>query len=253
MKKAIITIGLVVLLVNGSTSAVVDFNDGGYHLIDYVINDGVNVDYDTPYAGTQLEIASGGWIKQSLNAHGTSRITINGGNAENIIAIGDVRVVMYSGLVVSILAGGNDEVEIHGGEITEGIGIGNNGSAIITDGIIGVIGVDDGSHIIMSGGTILEDIGASWNGLVTLIGTDFQVNGHNVGYGDSASTWATSGIDPWGHPWLTGTVTGILENGDTINNNFVFYYQGDITFIPEPATLLILMAGAFIIRNQKRN
>jgi hypothetical protein len=252
MKKVIITIGLMVLLVGGQAEAVVNFNDGGYHVIDYIINDSVKVDYNTPGAGTQIDILSGGWLQYGLEAYGTSNVSINGGRVDSPFATwNNSRTVMYSGIVDRIAVNINSELEIHGGEITGGIGISNNSSAIVTGGTIGEIGI--GGLLTMSGGTILEGIGASGNGLVTLIGTDFQVNGHNVSYGDQASTWATPGIDPWGHPWLTGTVTGILESSDVINNSFTFYQNGNITFIPEPATLFFFLAGSVIIRHKKRN
>lgn len=104
----------------------------------------------------------------------------------------------------------------------------------------------------MTGGSIEGGIGVMDTGLVTLIGTDFQVNGHSVGFGDYASTWATPGVDPMGYPWLTGTVTGFLTKGDIINNDFVLYYGGDIMFVPEPATLVLFLVGAGLIRNRNR-
>jgi len=252
MRMAIITIGLAVLLVCGQAGAIVEFNDGGYHLIDYVINETVQVDHYKPNTGTQVDIASGGWIKENIEAYGTSRIAINGGNADGIITFDDSRLVMNSGSIVSITAVFNNEIEIHGGQITEVLTLGYNSSAIITSGTIRSIGTESSNNCVISGGIVLESIGASGNGLVTLIGSDFQVNGHNVGYGDRASTWATPGIDPWGHPWLTGTVMGILDSGDVINNSFMFYQNGDITFVPEPATFLIILTGSFIIRSRKR-
>ena len=240
-------------MVAGQAGAIVDFNDGGHHVIDYVINDRVYVDHpDLPSAGgTQIEIISGGWLKSGLEAYGTSRVTVNGGRIDSVLGVSvNSRLVMYSGFAETINAIANSETEIHGGEITEILTLGSQSSAIITDGTIGSIGTHVNRHLIMSGGTILEDIVASGNGLINLIGTDFQVNGHTVGYGDRASTWATAGIDPWGHPWLTGTVVGILESGDVINNGFTFYQNGDITFIPEPTTILLLVVGGLFLRKK---
>ena len=251
MRTAIITIWLVVLLVCGQAGAIVNFNDGGYHLIDYVINDGVYIDYATPNAGTQIEISSGGWTKENIMAYGTSRIIINGGRIDNTLWSGDnSQIIMNSGIAQIISVDIYSELVMHGGQITNTLVLGSETPAIITGGTIGEIGVN--SRLTMSGGIIQNGIGASGSGLMTLIGADFQVNGHNVGYGDHASTWATPGIDPWGHPWLTGTVTGILESGDVINNSFSFYQNGDITFVPEPVTFLMLLTGAFIIRRRKR-
>jgi hypothetical protein len=249
-RKKILTILASVLVFGGSASAAIEFNDGGYHVIDYVINDEVKVDYDRTDAGTQIEIVSGGWLTSGLDAYGTSMITIDGGRVDNhFLSDGYNRVIMYSGIVQNIGAGDNSKVEIYGGEITEGIYM--SSFAIITGGTIGNISAAGlNGRITMSGGTVLEDIGATWYGLVTLIGNDFQINGHNVGYRDFASTYATPGIDPWGYPWLTGTVSGILESGDVVNNNFVLYHHGDITFIPEPGTLLLLLFGSMFLKKQ---
>lgn len=253
MRTIILTIGLAVILIAGQANAIVNFNDGGNHIIDYVINDEVFVDYDTPAAGTQINIISGGWLTSGLEAYGISRITINGGNIDRVLMGNDSHLTMYSGITANIGAGLNSKIEIYGGEITKGIDIFDDSSAIINGGTIGGIGAHDSRQVMISGGTFLESIGSTGNGLITLIGNDFQVNGHNVSYGDRASTWATPGIDPYGHPWITGTVTGILESREVINNSFIFYQNGDITFIPEPATLIVLLSGAVLIRNRKRN
>lgn len=248
--------GVVMLLAAGQAGAAIYFNDGGYHVIDYVINDLVYVDYDKPDAGTQIEVVSGGWIRDNIDAHGTSRVIINGGNVDRIVtSLSDVGIVVYSGVVGGISAGPNSELEIHGGEITEGFGTG--GLATITGGVMGNITAGGtNAHITMTGGTVLDTIGAISDGLITLVGNNFQVNGHSVGYGDFASTWGTPGIDPWGlppHTQITGTITGVLDSGDSINSNFLLEYQGDIAFIPEPATFVLLLVGASLIKNRNHN
>jgi hypothetical protein len=49
-----------------------------------------------------------------------------------------------------------------------------------------------------------------------------------------------------------GTLTGILANGDILNNTFSLIHTGaDITFIPEPGTILLLgLGGLGVLRKR---
>lgn len=124
----------VMLLAAGQAGAYyVDFNDGGYHVIDYVIDGWVYVDYDKPDAGTQIEVVSGGWITDTIDARGISKVTVNGGTIGQIVTYpGNASTFVYSGSVGNINAGPDSKVEIYGGEIREGLYTG--GSAKIMGG-----------------------------------------------------------------------------------------------------------------------
>ena len=229
-------VGLIVLLVAVQARAYyVDFNDGGYHIIDYVIDGGVYVDYDTPDAGTQIEVVSGGWITGNISARGISTVIINGGTVGQILTYpGSASIVVHSGVVSGINASSHSQVKIFGGQILGALSVGAEATATISGGDIGHLSGYGYGSIYMDGGQVDGLISLSSRCLLTLAGTSFEVNGYSVGYGDYASTWATPGIDPFGYPWLTGTLTGILENNDTVNNEFRLRSGGDITFVPEP-------------------
>jgi hypothetical protein len=88
--------------------------------------------------------------------------------------------------------------------------------------------------------------------LITLDGYNFQVNGQSIGYGAMASDYAVPGSDHYGNPCLTGTITGTLVNGNILNNQFYIFDEADITFVPEPATILLLGLGSSALLRKRR-
>lgn len=93
------------------------------------------------------------------------------------------------------------------------------------------------SQITISGGKIGGGISAgidnNCHSLIVFEGSNFAINGQNVGYGDSARSYAS-----------TGTLTGTLDSGDLLNNMFVIHGNSDIIFIPEPITISLLLIGS---------
>ena len=79
-----------------------------------------------------------------------------------------------------------------------------------------------------------------------LIGSDFAVDGQPVGYGELTSVYGGG----WNNePWRR--LTGKLDNGDTIDNDFRIGYDAKIVLTPEPATLLLLGLGAVMVRRKR--
>ena len=269
MQKTIFTI-LIILVGACCAKAVVIFNDGAQHIIAYVIDDAVLVDYDTPGMGTQVELISGGWIEWSLGAYEQSQITVWNGNIDGgIDAHGSSQVGIYGGTMESFVGYNYNVVEMTGGEIIEDFDTYDDSTAVVSGGIIGM-GIDahGNSEITLSGGVIGGNIGGLghsklnisgseidgsfyvWNeSLITLSGSNFQVNGQPVAYGNFASDYAILGNDPWGNPCLTGNLTGILGDGSPLDNTFYIFDDADVTFVPEPATLFLMVLGGLISRN----
>jgi probable HAF family extracellular repeat protein len=85
------------------------------------------------------------------------------------------------------------------------------------------------SRAEISGGTILfikaGDAGGSHHSVVTISGTGF-----NYPYGEI--------------PDMSGTLTGVLANGDPINASFEIYDNASIVLVPEQAALVLLSIGA---------
>jgi hypothetical protein len=249
-RTKILTILTVVILFGGAASAVIEFNDGGYHLIDYVVDDFVSVDYGVPAAGTRLDIISGGNLTEGVSAFGTSHLLMDGGISAHLNVLDNASLTMYSGTARDIRAEDRSTAEVLGGEVYLVTTAGNATNVFIHGGSIELIVTWDNSGLWMGGGFLSGEFRVYSNSLITLEGTGFEVNGYSVGEGAFASTWATPGIDPWGNSCLTGTVTGVLAAGDVINNPFVLYQGGDITLIPEPATFLILLFGSMLMKKR---
>lgn len=94
----------------------------------------------------------------------------------------------------------------------------------------------------ISGGTIEDKIFAgsllsrNWphQSLITIEGSDFQVNGQPVNYGDFASDYAVP-TPFYSYTLQGGVLTGVLANGNELNSTFYIIEEADITFaIPEP-------------------
>jgi hypothetical protein len=96
------------------------------------------------------------------------------------------------------------------------------------------------SSIAMLGGSVGEVLSARDASTIVIVGANFMVDGRPVPYGDLGA--------------LTGTLTGILAFGSSIDNVFFQDFTGAIrllparfsagsTAVPEPATGLLLGAG----------
>lgn len=96
------------------------------------------------------------------------------------------------------------------------------------------------STIIVEGGEIGYMIFANHHSQIYIYGTDFKIDGISVDYGE---------IDVAG-----GTLTGILSNGNAINNRFDIdttqSVPASIFLVPEPATLLLVGLGALCFRRR---
>ena len=260
--KSILVFAIVILVLadlQAPATAYINFNDGGEHVIDYYINDAVWVDAVTPGAGTKVELVSGGKIEEWLAAGEDSWVIVSDGEiGGNLGAFGNSRVSVSGGSIGWFLtADDTGQVSLSGGSIGGALMVEDYGQATVSAGLIERdIRADDNSRITMSGGVIGGDIFAGYSAfshrsLITFDGTDFAINAESVGYGDLASSYAVPGLDPWGESCLTGIVTGILANGDMLNNNFYIYDKADITFVPEPSTLFLLGFGAILLRKRR--
>jgi hypothetical protein len=240
-------------MISSSKADTVDIEDGIYHSIndsryqnDFVVLDG-NIENNP---GTHLELASGGSIYWVTTKHNSS-ITLNGGLIESRIELYDEsNATINNGTVNDVWAGQNSHLHIYGGAITNGIECYYDSTVIINGGTIGANVESAGDAIIeIHGGTIAGSLLSHGNGTIYLYGSDFRVGGHRLGSGDNLRDYGT--IDG---SYLTGTVTGILEDNSILNNQFNILLNdlnADIIIIPEPATLVLLGLGGLWLRKRR--
>ena len=242
-----IVAGIIILpALCNCAEAVLVFNDGGEHIINYEVHEPVYVDEASPGVGTKVQLLDGGWIHAWLYAYEDSRVNILGGRVSSTVKAYDrSHVTMVGGEISGPFFGWDTAViDISGGTLGSWIQTFNNVEATISGGhISSFVEAWDYSRVTISGGVIGGRIAAIRDSLITLVGTNFAINGVPVAYGDFASAYGTMGV-----------ITGTLANGDALNNNYSLVHPGaDITFIPEPATLLLMLGGIVGTRLGRRH
>jgi hypothetical protein len=156
----------------------------------------------------------GGYIGGGLSAHSNSKVTMSGGVIDDDLTVQD-----------------NSRVEISGGKIT------------------GLLSLNYFSTLLVSGGTFGGELRATGSSTIIIDGTNFQIGGGHVAYGRyTASDYPgvfgvnTAGVD---------RLTGLLANGDLLDNRFGIRDDAVIELVPEPATLLMLGLGGVLLRHRK--
>jgi hypothetical protein len=146
---------------------------------------------------SKLRMSGGISLNASIDTYDTSTATITGGEMWGY-ALSDSSTLTKSGGAAQVLmAFESSTATMSGGTLT------------------GWLHADSSSTITISGGTVGGDLRAYGSSSITIVGRNFEVDGALVPYGDLAAQ--------------TGTLTGTLASGGSINNVF---YQGGYTGPP---------------------
>jgi hypothetical protein len=223
--KRIVCVALAVWsVVVGQSFGVTSFNSGGTYNIDYTINDNVAVDN-----GTTFNLLNGGKVPSSylLQGYNNSMLNILGGSVQKII---------YHGLSSTTISGGTVNTWINSNNYA-------TSSLTMTGGRVELLNDGIGS-ITISGGSVgtldCDGDGGSVAGTITIIGSNFAINGTSVDYGKYLKS-----------DFHFGTLTGTMANGDALNTYFTISGYASITLIPEPTMCLMLGLGCLLIRKRK--
>lgn len=245
MKNYSILIALIVLPSQClSGPAPLTFADGGHHAIDYTVNTLVKIDQFSPGMGTIVDLVEGGLVIAWVDAYEDSRFNMSGGQiGGSLNAWDDSELTIVGGEIgVGVYARDSSRLDISGGLLDSQVQIFDNVEAAISGGVIsGFVKAWHDSRLTISGGTITEYIAAVEGGLITLVGSNFAVDGKPVAYGDFAGEFGT-----------TGFITGTLASDDALDIEFrLIGVGGDITFVPEPATVLLLGLGGLSLLRRR--
>ena len=245
MKKTLLMMTMLFLVVLAMQSkragAIIIYDDGGVHTIDSFIGDGVEVYDSTTGDFTTVNVVSGGLIKAPLTGYGylagydNSRIKLDGGRVEN-----------------NLVGWDNAQIEVSGGEVGDHVIAYDDSYLDLSGGsALGALVLIGDSTATLSGTTIGTALQLENNSHLTIWGSNFAIDGVSVGYGDIINTGEY--VEPfYGVTYSMGTLTGILDNGNIINNTYRIYQNSYMTLIPEPATLSLLLFGGVMLRRFNR-
>jgi hypothetical protein len=221
MKRCLFFASVIVLLCACSVLAIVI--SSGHHVIDYVINDGVHVNSDT-----RLDLVPGGKITLWLQTIGTGRAYIMGGTVGGeVLSSDDGFVSVESGILNSYcMAFNNGLINISGGTIMGDLIAHHNSIVSLTGGII----LGD----IFSGGHSKPD-----NAVINIYGHAFAIDGVPIGYGQYFAS-----------DFTCGRLTGTLEYGNMLDNDFYIYDNSSIVLLPEPIPVACIEGGDRTIEAQ---
>ncbi|MHC4742398.1 MAG: PEP-CTERM sorting domain-containing protein [Planctomycetota bacterium] len=228
MKRSvgILAAGAVLFMSIPPAMAVIEFKGGLTHDIDYQINDDVWVDYQSPGAGTTLNILDGanvffvkGWEDSIIN--------VFGGTMDRLVARDSSHVTLSGGAMHGLEAHDRSQVAVSGGSRD-------------------FIWVLESSEAVISAGKVNRLV-ADVEGILTIHGSDFAVDGTPVGYTGLYSILRGDSKDE-SYRQLTGT----LLSGEPLDSNFLIGHSAKIILVPEPATLLLLGLGGLILRKGRR-
>lgn len=261
MKKAFVfQILLVLLSVNPAVMALT-LIDGQSHTISTYYHSNLELDPDNDIIpGTHVNLVEGGLFFGSIYLYHHATLNIDGGtvNYGGFHAEGDNLITITDGLVKGYSsATSNSTVNIIGGD-TNHLTLHENAHLSIYGGSLGAFSSYGNSIVSVFGGSIEDYLRVGDSGSIFLYGTGFEVNGQTLSYGDRLSDFVP--LTEWfeTHYQRTGTITGTLADGTALNNTFnIIYLNGvevtaDIIIVPEPATVSLLVFGAFLAGRKRR-
>jgi hypothetical protein len=276
-RSAIVVLGLSALLLAGTGQAHADvlFNNGQVNVVNTTINDLVQV-----FNNTTVIFNTGGNVFSpplsplnpvAVSVLDTSQVINNGGM---IVGVGN------NISDIGLAASGNAVVNVFGGSIVSGTGLRASGSAVVNvfgGSIRGgnplgpAIGLtaSDNAVVDIFGGTLVgqgfiggTSLSASGNAVVNVFGGSIGqgvFGGNEIDVTGAAQvTFYGSGFNlPFG-PVLprSGTLTGTLQNGNSIAINFNQFQNGQIFLappaVPEPSSLALFALGSLALAGWRR-
>ncbi|MEM7785820.1 MAG: PEP-CTERM sorting domain-containing protein [Planctomycetota bacterium] len=239
------------LFANNPLTCVADvvFDDGGLHFVKNLVNDFIRVSDSNLGVPTTVVFESGAIVNgtsgsdDSAFVTGRSFISIVDGIFEDDVSAYQSSILDIAGgqILDDVFASGDSFVSISGGVIADDLEAVDNSQVVMTGGTIGEdIEVSGGSIRILGGqfaASGIGRIGLGDGGLITLVGSNFSINGNSIGPGNVTE--------------MSGFLSGTLADGSSFTNILFERNLGDPTMpgtliiapVPEPSTLLTMLAA----------
>ena len=237
---------LAFVLSTPQTEAIVIFDDGQTHEVNWSITEYVMVRDDMFFGRPTIvnilpdgRLSGSNYIGISIIVFDNSYVNIFGGSIVNNLSANNTSQVTFStGYIDSLSLHGSSLAMISGGTIGyaqhaslgSSLWVYDSSQVNISAGtIFGDLKVHDNSEVTISGGSIAGSIDSGAQGgdaLITFEGLHFAINGTPVGYGE----YNTGGSD-----YVHGTLTGTLANGDMLDNEFSIRGDSRIVLVEVPA------------------
>jgi hypothetical protein len=269
MKKSMhILISFTVL--SNFSFAVVTYDDGLVHDIDFFLYDTVFVLNSSTGEPTSVNIVDGGSIYYNLSAYGDSNVRVAGGSVNSSgghkCFVYDKSTLEISGGMINDLSVYHDSIAtINGGSITYNVFAYNNSIVNIYGGAIGVgMGRDliasNYAKVFMSGGSIGRYLEANNDAEILFSGGSIAYdliagdNSQVVISGGSIGRWVISKYNaqvvvvgtgfnyPLGYiSGASGTLTGTLASGDPLDVSFTREGNGAI-LLKDPEIIMAVLS-----------
>jgi len=237
--------------------AVVWFDDGETHAIDYQINEEVQIwDNEAENRSTTVNLIPHGVIGGNVILYLNSSLNIYDGELAGSLSANDsAQVTMSGGLIRgSLVVSGNSQIGVTDGQVNGACSVNNDGRLDISGGVVGPITLRSDSHVTILGGRssniVLHDdsqleisggvvgslqvwdrcnvslSGGTSGGLfaydhshIVIVGSHFRIDDAFYGYGNITNS--------------SGQLTGKFPNGDKIDNQFAVGSNASILLVPE--------------------
>ena len=194
------------------------------------------------YGTSQVSI-TGGSIRWYLYAHDSSRMYITGGSIGDgspsnghVTTYGSSQLFITSGWIGgSLYLHNSSQVSITGGSVRGRLIAWDSPQASISGGLIqGDLTPGGSSQVSITGGTIRGPLQPFAQGLINIYGSNFAVDGRAVGNIELTSIY---GDWYWYEP--VRHLTGTLDSGEPINNDFYIGHSAKIVLIGPETEIIV--------------
>lgn len=282
MRRSIILLMVVLCLGTSRTKAALTLNDGGIHDVDYFVSGDINILDGPGSTSTTINLLTGSEVENKVLAKQNSRVNLYDGIINNnFLSSNNTSVNVYGGEIFGIFAHFDyTSTNVYGGYIRR---LEAKGHSIVNvyDGMMDELyALKNGTHNVYGGH--MDFIYANHAGVINVydvVGGTLSANetGEVNVYGGSQSTVEPTGglINIYGgsildglHPSMdgriniygagfnypygpimdiSGTLTGTLRSGESINWYFEREDASSIYLIPAPGALVLGSLGVGLL------